>query len=72
LCEIGRNSVLQSGFDHSTKQQWLGTLYYRPGSVGNGIVPFLVSHESFFTMILFLLDECKVISSFELIRSIKN
>lgn len=28
LCEIARYSVLQSGFDHKTKQKWLGEWYF--------------------------------------------
>ena len=27
LCEIARNSVLQSGFPHHAKQHWLGPGY---------------------------------------------
>lgn len=35
LCEIARNSVLQSGFEHSVKAQWLGPQYKKPGPEGN-------------------------------------
>jgi len=35
LCEIARNSVLHSGFDHVVKQQWLGPNYHLPGCFGN-------------------------------------
>ena len=35
MCELARNSVLQSGFEHSIKQKWLGPNYYQPGTDGN-------------------------------------
>jgi len=35
MSEIARNSVLQSGFDHKFKVQWLGEYYYRSGTAGN-------------------------------------
>eukprot|EP01065_Artemidia_motanka_P012556 TRINITY_DN1690_c4_g1_i1.p1 TRINITY_DN1690_c4_g1~~TRINITY_DN1690_c4_g1_i1.p1 ORF type:complete len:504 (+),score=153.83 TRINITY_DN1690_c4_g1_i1:202-1512(+) len=35
MCEIARNSVLQSGFDHRTKQQWLGEQYFLSSAAGN-------------------------------------
>ena len=37
LSEIARNSVLQSGFDHSIKEKVLGKHYYLPGIDGNDI-----------------------------------
>lgn len=36
LCEIARNSCLQSGFEHVTKAYWLGDHYTVPGPSGNG------------------------------------
>ncbi|EGG21444.1 AMP deaminase [Cavenderia fasciculata] len=30
ICEIARNSVLQSGFEHNVKSHWLGTDYLNP------------------------------------------
>lgn len=36
MCEIARNSVLQSGFEHPFKCQWIGSSYGRPGPDGNG------------------------------------
>ncbi|PRP81669.1 AMP deaminase [Planoprotostelium fungivorum] len=36
-CEIARNSVLQSGFEHSTKLHWLGEDYWKEGPVSNDI-----------------------------------
>lgn len=36
-CEIARNSVLQSGFEHSVKSYWLGPDYLLPGEAGNDI-----------------------------------
>jgi adenosine deaminase len=37
LCEIARNSVYQSGFEHSVKSYWLGPEYREPGPAGNDI-----------------------------------
>lgn len=35
MCELAKNSVLQSGFEHAVKQQWLGPDYLLPGTAGN-------------------------------------
>lgn len=37
MCEIARNSVLQSGWEHKIKQRWLGDDYDAPGPQGNDI-----------------------------------
>lgn len=37
LCELARNSVLQSGFEPCIKAQWLGESWYLPGEAGNDI-----------------------------------
>ncbi|EPY75498.1 erythrocyte adenosine monophosphate deaminase isoform 1C-like protein [Camelus ferus] len=37
LCEIARNSVLQSGLSHQEKQKFLGQNYYKEGPEGNDI-----------------------------------
>merc|ERR1719147_198763 len=37
LCEIARNSVLQSGFPDHAKQHWLGPEYYKSGVAGNDV-----------------------------------
>jgi AMP deaminase len=37
LSEIARNSVTQSGFEHHTKESWLGESYWLPGVAGNDI-----------------------------------
>eukprot|EP01083_Nonionella_stella_P024731 68183_1 len=38
LCEIARNSVLQSGWDHKTKKQWIGKHYHdKKGILSNDI-----------------------------------
>ncbi|TDH65947.1 hypothetical protein CCR75_005441 [Bremia lactucae] len=37
MCEIARNSVLQSGFEHKFKEHYLGPQYTLPGSQGNDI-----------------------------------
>ncbi|KAF7186314.1 AMP deaminase [Pseudocercospora fuligena] len=35
MCELAKNSVTQSGFEHTMKQRWLGNNYYLPGVAGN-------------------------------------
>ncbi|KAH0102969.1 AMP deaminase, partial [Aureobasidium melanogenum] len=35
MCELAKHSVLQSGFEHSVKQRWLGHNYHLPGVAGN-------------------------------------
>ena len=37
MCEIARNSVLQSGFEHPYKAHFLGKRYYQAGPEGNDI-----------------------------------
>ena len=37
LCELARNSVLQSGFETEIKRHWLGQNFYLPGATGNDI-----------------------------------
>ncbi|MCJ1388034.1 AMP deaminase [Xylographa bjoerkii] len=37
MCELAKNSVLQSGFEHAVKQRWLGTDYHLPGVAGNNV-----------------------------------
>jgi len=37
MSELCRNSVLQSGFPHDTKQHWLGPNYTREGVAGNDV-----------------------------------
>lgn len=36
LCELARNSVLQSGFEMKIKKRWLGDRCDEPGPMGNG------------------------------------
>ncbi|KAF3089862.1 AMP deaminase [Orbilia oligospora] len=35
MCELARNSVLQSGFEAGLKQRWLGNGWYKRGVAGN-------------------------------------
>jgi AMP deaminase len=35
LCELARNSVLQSGFEDVLKRRWLGPRWWQPGPAGN-------------------------------------
>lgn len=37
LCELARNSVLQSGFSHDVKQHWLGPNYTAEGVASNDV-----------------------------------
>ncbi|CAG5119398.1 unnamed protein product [Candidula unifasciata] len=37
MCEIARNSVLQSGFSHEVKKHWLGLFYRLEGTAGNDV-----------------------------------
>lgn len=37
MCELAKNSVVQSGFEHSLKQRWLGADYHIPGIKGNNV-----------------------------------
>ena len=38
MCELAKNSVLQSGYEASVKQQWLGPDFHLPGAMGNTMV----------------------------------
>jgi AMP deaminase len=37
MCELARNSCLQSGFELALKRHWLGPDFYLPGVAGNAI-----------------------------------
>lgn len=37
MCELARNSVLQSGWEMEIKRHWLGKYFYRPGATGNDV-----------------------------------
>lgn len=37
MCELAKNSVLQSGFEHALKQRWLGSDFSLPGVMGNNV-----------------------------------
>ncbi|RIB14230.1 hypothetical protein C2G38_2248372 [Gigaspora rosea] len=37
MCELARNSVIQSGFEMAIKKHWLGKEWYIPGKKGNDI-----------------------------------
>jgi len=38
LCEIARNSVLQSGFPHADKKHWVADAYWKGGPAGNDML----------------------------------
>lgn len=42
MCEIARNSVLQSGFEDSLKAHWIGEEYLSKGPYGNGKSNFYI------------------------------
>jgi AMP deaminase len=35
MCELARNSVLQSGWENKIKKHWIGRSWYEPGVAGN-------------------------------------
>jgi AMP deaminase len=35
MCELARNSVLQSGWENKIKKHWIGKSWYSPGVAGN-------------------------------------
>ncbi|WWC99694.1 AMP deaminase [Kwoniella sp. B9012] len=37
MCELARNSVLQSGWEMQVKKHWIGHKWYLPGAAGNDI-----------------------------------
>lgn len=37
MCELARNSVLQSGWEMAVKKHWIGNRWYLPGASGNDI-----------------------------------
>jgi len=62
LCEIARNSVQQSAWEHNFKLHWLGTNYWLSGPIGNKVsktnVPqlrLLYRHETLVDEHLFIL-----------------
>ncbi|RYP78287.1 hypothetical protein DL769_003223 [Monosporascus sp. CRB-8-3] len=38
MCELAKNSVKQSGYEYSIKQQWLGERFNLPGKEGNKMI----------------------------------
>ncbi|KAI1814634.1 hypothetical protein GGS20DRAFT_547768 [Poronia punctata] len=38
MCELAKNSVKQSGYEHSVKQLWLGENFNLPGAQGNKMI----------------------------------
>ena len=38
MCELAKNSVIQSGYEFAIKQQWVGADFYKPGIEGNEMV----------------------------------
>ena len=70
-CEIARNSVLQSGFEHPFKAHFLGPNYYYPGPKGNGtrsglVMPYLLLHTQ--VLAPFMLPLCSFLLFNPLLR----
>ncbi|XP_052061287.1 AMP deaminase 2-like isoform X7 [Mytilus californianus] len=63
MCEIARNSVLQSGFEHEVKQNWLGLNYTKEGVAGNDVTRTNVSSIRVAYRYESLVDELRCISS---------
>lgn len=61
MCEIARNSVLQSGFEAYAKRQWLGPDFWRDGAAGNECVKTNVpSRRIIFRWALLQRERCMV------------
>ncbi|CAG8722648.1 15614_t:CDS:2, partial [Dentiscutata heterogama] len=69
MCELARNSVVQSGFEMALKKHWLGKEWYIPGKKGNDIhktnVPDVRMEFRYET----LLEEIKMILKYSLKKS---
>ncbi|XP_038153677.1 AMP deaminase 3 isoform X1 [Cyprinodon tularosa] len=66
VCEIARNSVLQSGLSHQEKQQFLGVNYLKGGHEGNDIrgtnvaqIRMAYRHETLCNELSFIADAVK-------------
>ncbi|XP_057363346.1 AMP deaminase 3 isoform X5 [Manis pentadactyla] len=66
LCEIARNSVLQSGLSHQEKKKFLGQNYYKEGPEGNDIrktnvaqIRMMFRYETLCNELSFLSDAMK-------------
>ncbi|KAK1799230.1 hypothetical protein P4O66_006704 [Electrophorus voltai] len=66
LCEIARNSVLQSGLSHQEKKRFLGASYLKDGPDGNDIrrtnvaqIRMAYRHETLCNELSFLVDAVK-------------
>ena len=46
MCELARNSVIQSGWEMSIKKHWLGANWFLPTPMGNGtLISIIVGSE---------------------------
>lgn len=66
LCEIARNSVLQSGLSHQEKKHFIGSNYLEDGPEGNDIrrtnvaqIRMSYRHETLCNELSFLVDAVK-------------
>lgn len=71
LCELARNSVLQSGFEPCIKARWLGRSWYRAGQDGNDISKTNVPDIRLCYRYETLLDELKLVYDGEVPKDIE-
>jgi len=60
LCELARNSVLQSGFEMNLKKYWVGEFCDRVGPLANGRKNYLfkLKKKKFFFSLRYIQDQC--------------
>lgn len=61
MCELARNSVLQSGWEHHLKKMWLGQHYRQQGTDGNDISKTNVPNMRVLYRYTTLVDELKLV-----------
>ncbi|KAK0717047.1 hypothetical protein B0T26DRAFT_277263 [Lasiosphaeria miniovina] len=64
MCELAKNSVKQSGFEFSVKQQWLGPSFHHPGAAGNTMVKTNVPDRREEFRYRTLLEELKMVERY--------
>lgn len=72
LCELARNSVLQSGFEACIKTRWLGHHWYKAGEEGNDISRTNVPSIRLCYRYETLLEELKVIYAGDIPNEIRT
>uniref|UniRef100_A0A8C8GT20 AMP deaminase n=1 Tax=Oncorhynchus tshawytscha TaxID=74940 RepID=A0A8C8GT20_ONCTS len=76
VCEIARNSVLQSGLSHQEKKHFIGANYLKDGPEGNDIrrtnvaqIRMAYRHETLYNELSFLVDAVKTEAAIGLINT---